>query len=203
MENKIATLNKWVDDMLNSHLPEYKDLPEVKLYMDQLVGYVNERLAPFAQKDQEAITKFMINNYVKNGLIPPPTNKRYSKNQIGYIIAICILKQSASLTDLSIVMDKHASKEKPADLYTFFKECERETLENVHHKTKIRLDTIEKKYNQDIQKCKDNEALIGKVNSHLNSQLIYVAFKLLVEAQMNKFFAERILEEVVSDTKNS
>ncbi|WP_263849531.1 DUF1836 domain-containing protein [Lacticaseibacillus camelliae] len=43
-------------------LPRWADLPQFDLYMDQVVQYVNELLAPL---DLGELTATMVNNYVK------------------------------------------------------------------------------------------------------------------------------------------
>lgn len=75
-------------------LPIYRDLPNVPLYRDQVIAYINEKLAPLALCiDQPVITPSMVNNYVKIGLIPAPQKKQYGREALARLIAICIFKQ--------------------------------------------------------------------------------------------------------------
>ena len=74
-----------MSDIKNLHIPRWSELPEIDLYMDQVVTLINSKLVPFIYnetKDGESqiITKTMINNYVKNNLVEPPVKKQYSKN---------------------------------------------------------------------------------------------------------------------------
>ncbi len=201
MKNKIDSINAWLDKIEKSSIPDFDKLPEVKLYMNQLVAYINEILSPYTSKDQKAITSFMVNNYVKEKLIDQPINRKYNRTQMAYIISICLLKQVASMENLHVILDKKNASIKGNELYSFFKSCETETLESVYHKTKMRVEAVEKKYKSDITKCHNKPELLNKVNNHLNIQLVYIAFKLMVEAQINKFFAEKILEEVLGKDK--
>ena len=75
-------------------LPLYRDLPNVPLYRDQVIAYINEKLAPLALCiEQPVITPSMVNNYVKIGLIPAPQKKQYGREALARLIAICIFKQ--------------------------------------------------------------------------------------------------------------
>ncbi|MBR6641099.1 MAG: DUF1836 domain-containing protein, partial [Clostridia bacterium] len=51
-------------------------------------------------KKDKFITKTMINNYVKQGILKPPVNKKYSKSHIAKLFAICVLKQVYSMQDI-------------------------------------------------------------------------------------------------------
>lgn len=84
------------------HMPRYDRLPEIELYMDQLVSYVNRALAPLASEgsDEEILlTKSMVNNYVKQRVIPPPEKKKYGRVQLAYLLMLCPLKQVFSIPE--------------------------------------------------------------------------------------------------------
>lgn len=84
------------------HMPRYDRLPEIELYMDQLVNYVNRTLAPLASQDSDEeilLTKSMVNNYVKQRVIQPPEKKKYGKTQLAYLLMLCPLKQVFSIPE--------------------------------------------------------------------------------------------------------
>lgn len=83
-------------------LPRWADLPQFDLYMDQVVQYVNELLAPL---DLGELTATMVNNYVKKGVITPPTKKKYSRGQVANILIIAILKSVFSLDEIAAGID--------------------------------------------------------------------------------------------------
>lgn len=82
-------------------LPRYKSLPDVGLYLDQVVRYVNDILEPL----DLCITASMISNYVKKGYIDRPSKKLYFADQIAYIIFIVISKQVLSMENIVILFD--------------------------------------------------------------------------------------------------
>ena len=42
MKNRATALKDWLDKVQNATLPEYENIPDVNLYMDQVVSYVND-----------------------------------------------------------------------------------------------------------------------------------------------------------------
>ena len=77
----------------NFHLPRWNELPNLDLYLDQLVTILEKYLKDcIGNKEETIITKTMINNYVKQGLIKPPRKKKYSRLHIATLIVICIVR---------------------------------------------------------------------------------------------------------------
>lgn len=75
-------------------LPRYQQLPNVSLYRDQVIEYVTQCLEPLKVcVEQPVLTPSMVNNYVKNGLLPAPVKKQYGREHVAKLIAICIFKQ--------------------------------------------------------------------------------------------------------------
>ena len=79
--------------MLSYRIPRWNELPEIELYMDQVIALMEKYLGVFYDEENKTITPSIINNYVKLGLVPPPVKKRYSKIHLAYLLIICILKQ--------------------------------------------------------------------------------------------------------------
>ena len=73
--------------------------------MDQVILYLGESLKLF-QREEEAslLTSSMINNYVKNGLIPHPDKKKYTKEHLAGLMAVCMLKQVLSIQDIKTLL---------------------------------------------------------------------------------------------------
>ncbi len=128
----------------NFHIPRWNELPNLDLYLDQLVTILEKYLKDYiGNKDETIITKTMINNYVKQGLIKPPKRKKYSRLHIATLIVICILKQIYSINDINeLIMlaiktakfnsayDQFCDALEKAILYTF-KGIEYETPKNI------------------------------------------------------------------------
>ncbi len=87
--------------IMKIHIPRWNELPEIDLYLDQVVNYLEKYLEQYnVNKEDKIITKTMINNYVKLGIMPAPEKKKYSKEHIAYLIVICVLKQVYSISDI-------------------------------------------------------------------------------------------------------
>ena len=89
---------------IDFHIPRWEELPNIDLYMDQVVSLIEEHLTNLVSskdnKDDKVITKTMINNYVKHGILTPPINKKYNRTHLARLIVICILKQVYSINDI-------------------------------------------------------------------------------------------------------
>ena len=78
----------------NFRLPRYDEIPDVGLYLEQTTKYISELLSPL---EDISITRSMISNYIKQGLVSNPVKKQYSRDQIAYLIYIAIAKTVLSL----------------------------------------------------------------------------------------------------------
>ncbi|HKK94775.1 MAG TPA: DUF1836 domain-containing protein [Anaerovoracaceae bacterium] len=77
-------------------LPRWNELPEMELYLNQVIKYLNLCLG----ENNNSITNTMINNYVKVKLIPAPENKKYSKEALATLFVIAILKPVYSIEEI-------------------------------------------------------------------------------------------------------
>ncbi len=95
-------LEKVRAEMAAFTMPRYSRLPEIELYMDQLVNCVNRVLAPLSSADSSEellLTKSMVNNYVKQRVLPPPEKKRYDRRHLAMLLMLCPLKQVCSIPE--------------------------------------------------------------------------------------------------------
>lgn len=87
--------------IMKIHIPRWNELPDIDLYLDQVVNYLERYLEQYnSNNEDKIITKTMINNYVKLGIMPAPNKKKYSREHIAYLIVICVLKQVYSINDI-------------------------------------------------------------------------------------------------------
>jgi hypothetical protein len=75
--------------------------------MDQVTTILDEMLGPITRKPDEdkIITKTMINNYAKNGVLIPPVKKRYSVEHVLMLIAIFYCKSFLSISDMDTLFE--------------------------------------------------------------------------------------------------
>lgn len=78
-------------------MPRYREIPDVGLYLDQTIKYINRYLAPLGCVE---ITSSMVSNYVKKGYIASPVRKQYNAEQIAYLFFIAIAKNVLSMENI-------------------------------------------------------------------------------------------------------
>ena len=79
---------------------ELSQIPNINLYMEQLVDFINTNTSGYKRNEGNTFTKAMINNYTKAGLLNPPTNKKYNQEHIILLLLINHLKQVLSINDI-------------------------------------------------------------------------------------------------------
>ena len=121
----------WLRGMEQFNLPEWDSLPQLDLYMDQIIILLKQYLAPLHRGEEDkAITASIINNYVRMKVIPPPVKKKYSRVHIASLIMICILKQSLSISCIQRMLPGEPSEADMKQLYNDFVRQHRAVLES-------------------------------------------------------------------------
>lgn len=88
--------------LANFKLPRWEELPNLDLYLEQVLSLIDDWLADYLSLDGKKImTKTMVNNYVKLKFIQPPVNKKYDKTAVASLFVIAILKQVYSISEIS------------------------------------------------------------------------------------------------------
>lgn len=94
-------LNEVVKDAVNDAELESSQIPSIDLYVDQILNLINERLKDGSERYHDRqLTKTMINNYSKEGLITPVKGKKYDKEQILQMLTIYTLKSTLSINEI-------------------------------------------------------------------------------------------------------
>ena len=104
---------------------EEKDIPEIDLYMDQVIQIFEQKLSSSKRKENDKVlTKTMINNYAKAKLLMSIKNKKYSKEHLLLMSMIYDLKGSLSISDIKDLFDNIVNKydeDKEYDLRNLYK----------------------------------------------------------------------------------
>ena len=83
-----------------------RDIPPIDLYVDQILNLMAERLSEGSERYRDRqLTKTMINNYSKDGLITPVKGKKYNKEQILQMLTVYTLKGTLSIGEIKRVLD--------------------------------------------------------------------------------------------------
>lgn len=113
-------------------LASWENLPDIELYKDQVLNYMQRQHT--LQSDEALLTGAMINNYIKSGLLPRAKGKKYSKDHLAYLTAICSLKQVLSVNETDFLLKQQP---KIADTEQFY-------LEYCHQMEEALLQTADK-----------------------------------------------------------
>lgn len=78
------------------------DFPDIDLYMDQVLTCLAR--TQLSQRETEKLSSAMVNNYIKDGLLPRANGKKYSAEHLAYLTMISKLKQVLSVKDLGTLL---------------------------------------------------------------------------------------------------
>lgn len=106
------------------HMPRFREIPNMGLYLDQTIKYINQHLEPLGCME---ITSSMVSNYVKKGYIKSPERKQYDAEQIAYLFFIAVAKNVLSMESIARMFSLMQGVQTMDSVYDYF--CSE--LENV------------------------------------------------------------------------
>lgn len=152
----------------------WEQIPDIALYMDQVISFMTRQHIGLSKGDGESLTPAMINNYIKSGLLPRAAGKKYSREHIGYLTAICLLKQVLSVEETGKLLQK---------------QMEHQTIENFYEDYEKVLDD---QFNDTAAKIDPNAA---------EEELIRQALTLAVSAYSKILACKEILHSLPASTE--
>lgn len=99
---------------------DWEELPDIELYMDQLLTYVN-RQQPFDGSELD-LTKSMVNNYIKQGIIARPHGKRYTREHVTSLSMLNLLKEVLPIPLCQTLFELIDVQAEPRERYEEFRE---------------------------------------------------------------------------------
>ena len=113
---KLRRWEKFLDDY---RLPKWEDIPDFGLYMEQVVIYLKKELKYLDKgpDSDDIITAPAINNYVRKKFMPQPIKKRYYRTHLAYLLILCALKPSLSISEIQTLLPMDTGEE---DLHIFY-----------------------------------------------------------------------------------
>ena len=100
--------------------PKWEEIPNIDLYLDQVLLYVNQVCAPISPEKEKGLTASMVNNYVKHGYLTKPDKKKYQRKQIARLIAITTLKSVFSIQEIAQTLNTLQTQASSDQLYDAF-----------------------------------------------------------------------------------
>ena len=175
-ENNNIKLTKkfkiFVEDTNNFKFPIWNEIPEIGLYMDQVISLMEQYLHHIIFEDEfKLLTPSMINNYVKLNIIPAPEKKKYYRPHIAYLIIICSLKQVIPISRIKEFIEIKRNEQPLEDIYNNY------------------INLFKK-----VIHLQANNALIFNKNQ-TNSDLIDTAISTAIIASTNRYITEFIFHD--------
>lgn len=126
MEQQKNKTELWKEQVRAFAFPRWDELPEIDLYMDQVVSYLSQKLSVFydipetEEEENRSITSTMINNYVKQKIIAPPVKKRYDRSRLAALLMLFCVKQVLSIGESSDFISVCLTDSTPKEGYDRF-----------------------------------------------------------------------------------
>ncbi len=126
-----AKLRRWEKYLERYRLPAWEEIPDIGLYMEQVVLVLKQYLdyLPPELKEEQFITAATINNYVRNKVMPMPVKKRYYRRHLAYLIIICSLKQGLSISLIQKLIPNNLDEAELCGIYKTYAERHRLTTQ--------------------------------------------------------------------------
>ena len=144
MLNVNDILTKWLTDLQGYRFPDYERFPDIELYMEQVITYLDRSLSIFSTSSMDKqITSSMINNYVKGQVISAPISKKYSKEHLALLEETYALKQVLTINEIKQILDVKYKDGNNADAFNQFKRLYGEKLDEASQTTKNALKNVD------------------------------------------------------------
>ena len=188
MFDTIEKLQQWLDGLDGSLPAEWALLPDIGLYMDQVQTYIDRQLSLYRRDEQDKLlTPAMINNYIKDNLIPRAEAKKYSPVHLALLIMIATLKQVLSMQDLNHLLAVYREQEEVAKLYRQFLEVQSSCLLDSTAHIRQQLQQLQQ------EAAQKGGASGGPADPGVSeTDLRELALELCIEARTKILIAERI-----------
>lgn len=174
-EDNRRELNEWADRLAAAALPRWEELPDIELYMDQVVALLDKHFARFPGGEAgKLISPSIINNYVKMGAVPPTIKKRYSRTHLAYLMIICILKPVLPIAAIQGIIEAQLRSRALDEVYNHF--CEEQ-------------ESAARLIREQIQGGEPTAGMLVPAGERLSD----LSLRMAVLANAGKIFAEKIV----------
>lgn len=184
-------IKKISEEFIDNSIIPPGDFPDLELYSDQVVSFINSGLSLYGKRGGEVLTKTMLSNYVKNNLLPSPEKKKYDREQMIMLELILCLKNAFKMDDIKTLMSPFVENRKSnfderidfAELY--------EKLEPIYKKKREEYaeDLI-----KDIDVVKDAVRDSGLNDDDMTEMFLYIMI-IAMKIDTAKFIGKTLIRE--------
>lgn len=123
-------LLRWEKAVSGFRLPSWENIPDIGLYMDQVLVLLSQYLGLISptdsrESDEEAesseakiFSAAAVNNYVRLKIMPAPVKRKYYRVHIAYLIIIFTLKQAVSINIVKEMLSNELPESDVRELYS-------------------------------------------------------------------------------------
>jgi len=155
----------------------WTQFPGIDLYMDQVVTYLEKLLKLFdTDASGKVITSSMVNNYVKEGYLKRPVNKKYDRVQLVTLYIMSMLKPILPIPLIAGSLSNLTHEQKYQSFFEELTKLQDEAFRNISDKLTAILENLSEE---------DYE-----------TTLRLFALQLTSEANARKIVAEKILQSL-------
>lgn len=101
-----AARERLAERMRALHITRISEMPRIELYLDQVLTLVTQELEFMRVPGDATVTGSMVNNYVKQGVIPAPRKKRYTRRHLASLLFVCAFKRVFSIAQVKQLMER-------------------------------------------------------------------------------------------------
>ncbi|MGM9969037.1 MAG: DUF1836 domain-containing protein [Anaeroplasma sp.] len=176
MESIKKSLDNWLNELKNFSFKDYEELPDINLYMDQVVTYLEKQLYIFQTSTlDKQITPSMINNYVKGDVLPAPQAKKYNREHLALIEEICTLKQVLTIAEVKQVEDyRYQNAVSKADIFNNFNKLNNEKISTVIAEAQKNLKNIGENDTSELTNLALDFALTANVYINVAKRILFL-----------------------------
>jgi len=184
VKTSVEELQSWLSSLSETELMEWNRLPDIGLYMDQVLTLMDRQLVFYRRNDEDKLlTQPMINNYTKDGLLPRAVDKKYTQGHLALLSILCSLKPVLSISDLSALLKNTHISKSDCEVYDFFLRTQESALDDSRENRSARL----------------TELLSAPVSGEsgkdtYRQELALMALRTALEARVRIMMTQRILD---------
>ena len=187
----IVKFADWTAALSGSELVEWNRLPDIGLYMDQVLTLMDRQLAFYRRGDDDRLlTQPMINNYTKDGLLPRASDKKYTQGHLALLSVLCSLKPVLSISDLSVLLKNTQLDADEKKIYEFFLKAQGDSI-----------DSVRKDLNPEIDGLLNAAADDGLTADTYKHEMALMALRMAVEARVRIMMTQKILDLIAAEEK--
>jgi len=189
-------------DKLDKADIDFDNIPDMQFYMEQLTDFLNKnaggtKRADTSDNQADVLTKAMINNYTRNGILNPPDKKKYNREHIVLLLMINQLKNILTIKDIKklfapILKNMNTTEVDDTiislkDIYTTFLKLKDDEYKDAAADFDAKFSIIKEKTSQ----------ISDEKNQDL-AEAFMIVMMLVAEANIAKRLAENIIDNLPS-----